>query len=149
MAQILETYGATGGNVIGIEECAPQETRRFGVVGAGDPISEAAFRVTTLVEKPPPELAPSTLRINGRYILQPDIFDILEHQERGVGGEIHLTDAIAVLAGKQPVYGHRFQGRSFDCGSPEGFLAANLAFALDDPRLAAIVHGEIVQSHRC
>jgi UTP--glucose-1-phosphate uridylyltransferase len=143
LAQLLDTYRETGGNVVGIEECSPDETGRFGVVGVGEAVSKAAFRITGMVEKPAPAVAPSTLRINGRYILQPEIFDILATQEKGAGGEIQLTDSIAVLGERQPVFGHRFNGRSFDCGSPAGFLAANIAFAMDDTRLAEVVRREL------
>ncbi|TIU43503.1 MAG: UTP--glucose-1-phosphate uridylyltransferase, partial [Mesorhizobium sp.] len=74
--------------------------------------------------------APSNLYINGRYILQPEIFGILESQERGAGNEIQLTDAMLKLEKKQPFYGYHYKGRTFDCGSPEGFVEANVAFAL-------------------
>jgi UTP--glucose-1-phosphate uridylyltransferase len=143
LAQIMETYALTGGNVVSVEESASHEVNRYGIVGVGEEISDAAFRVTAFVEKPEVGSAPSNLRINGRYILQPQIFGHLARQDRGVGGEIQLTDAIARLAAEQPVYGHRFRGRSYDCGSREGFIAANVAFALEDPRLALIIRREI------
>ena len=83
-----------------------------------------------MVEKPKPGTAPTNLFINGRYILQPEIFSLLEKQERGAGNEIQLTDAMLKLASRQPFYGYHFRGRTFDCGSPEGFVEANVAFAL-------------------
>jgi UTP--glucose-1-phosphate uridylyltransferase len=83
-----------------------------------------------MVEKPKPEEAPSNLSITGRYILQPEIFDLLAKQESGAGGEIQLTDAMVALGKKQPFYGLKFQGRSFDCGSKIGFLTANVCYAL-------------------
>src|SRR5262252_5125442 len=84
-----------------------------------------------MVEKPPREKAPSNLIITGRYILQPEIFDVLAQEKRGAGGEIQITDAMIELAKSQPFYALQFQGRSFDCGSKEGFLAANIADALE------------------
>ena len=89
-----------------------------------------------MVEKPAPEQAPSNLIVTGRYILQPEIFDLLSNQERGAGGEIQLTDAMISLGKSQPYYGVKFDGRSFDCGSKVGFLTANVAYALARPDLA-------------
>ena len=96
-----------------------------------------------MVEKPPREKAPSNLIITGRYILQPEIFDILATQERGAGGEIQLTDAMIELAKTQPFYGLKFAGRSFDCGSKVGFLAANVAYALERPDIAPALRAEL------
>ena len=90
-----------------------------------------------MVEKPPRGKAPSNRIITGRYILQPEIFEFLGKQERGAGGEIQLTDAMLALAKKQPFYGFDFEGRTFDCGSKIGFLAANVAYALAREDLAA------------
>lgn len=143
LAQILETYYLTGGNVVSIGECSPDQTDKYGIVARGERISEAAFRIDALVEKPSPRSAPSNLKLSGRYILQPEIFEHLSGHSLGIGGEIQLTDAMIGLAGEQPIFGHYFRGRSFDCGSKEGFIAANVAFALDDPRLASIVRDEI------
>ena len=89
--------------------------------------------VEGMVEKPQPADAPSNLFISGRYILQPEIFDILETQEKGAGNEIQLTDGMMKLAAQQDFYGYRFTGRTFDCGSKEGFIRANVAFALWRP----------------
>jgi UTP--glucose-1-phosphate uridylyltransferase len=88
------------------------------------------FSITSMVEKPAPERAPSNLILTGRYILQPEILDTLSRQERGAGGEIQLTDAMIALAQSQPFFGLQFDGRSFDCGSKIGFLAANVSYAL-------------------
>ena len=101
------------------------------------------FKVTEMVEKPPREKAPSNLIITGRYILQPEIFDILSAQQRGAGGEIQLTDAMIALAKKQPFYGLKFEGDSFDCGSKIGFLAANVAYALARPDIAPAMRAEL------
>jgi UTP--glucose-1-phosphate uridylyltransferase len=143
LAQILETYYRVGGNVLSVEECTAHETSKYGIVGPGERISNDAFRIMTVVEKPPPETAPSNLFVNGRYVLQPEIFKHLSRHKPGVGGEIQLTDAIAELGAEQPLFGHRFRGRSFDCGSMAGFLAATVALALNRPELAPIVLGEI------
>ena len=96
-----------------------------------------------MVEKPPRDSAPSNLCITGRYILQPEIFDILASQTRGTGGEIQLTDAMIGLAERQPFYGLKFDGRSFDCGSKIGFLAANVAYALARDDIAPAFRAEI------
>jgi UTP--glucose-1-phosphate uridylyltransferase len=96
-----------------------------------------------MVEKPARETAPSNLIITGRYILQPEIFDILAAGKRGAGGEIQLTDAMIELARTQPFYGLEFAGRSFDCGSKVGFLAANVAYALARPDIAPAMRAEL------
>ena len=96
-----------------------------------------------MVEKPAAAKAPSNLIITGRYILQPEIFDMLPTQKRGAGGEIQLTDAMIELARSQPFYGLKFDGRSFDCGSKIGFLAANVAYALERPDIAPAMRAEL------
>lgn len=129
MKEMVELYEATGDNIIAVQECDPAETHKYGIVGRGE-AAHTGFRITEMVEKPKPGTAPSNLFINGRYILQPDIFDILESQEKGAGNEIQLTDAMLKLRKAQSFYGYHYQGRTFDCGSPEGFIEANVAFAL-------------------
>ena len=94
LEEMVELYNETGGNVIAVEECDPAETHKYGIVGRGEDV-HTGFEITGMVEKPKPGTAPSNLYINGRYILQPEIFDILETQERGAGNEIQLTDAHA------------------------------------------------------
>ena len=96
-----------------------------------------------MVEKPKREVAPSNLTITGRYVLQPEIFDILATQQTGAGGEIQLTDAMVTLAKRQPFHGLKFEGRSFDCGSKIGFLAANVAYALKRADLAPALQKEL------
>ena len=98
-----------------------ERIHQYGVVGMGKTKGKA-FTITSMVEKPPREKAPSNLIITGRYILQPEIFNILETQQGGAGGEIQITDAMIKLAKQQPFYGLKFKGRSFDCGSKVGFL---------------------------
>ena len=120
----------------------PERIHQYGVVGVGKTKGKA-FAITEMVEKPTREKAPSNLIITGRYILQPEIFDLLETQEGGAGGEIQITDAMIKLAKTQPFYGLKFEGRSFDCGSKVGFLAANVAYALARPDIAPAFRAEI------
>jgi UTP--glucose-1-phosphate uridylyltransferase len=141
MIEFAQSLGKTG-NVIAVEEVARERVGSYGVVGVGERNGKA-FAITQMVEKPPPEKAPSNLIITGRYILQPEIFDILAAQERGAGGEIQLTDAMSRLAQQQPFYGFKFEGKRFDCGSKVGFLAANVAYALARPDIALAVRAEL------
>lgn len=135
LKQMVDLHARTGGNVVAVEECEPDETHKYGIVGRGAD-AEGGFEITGMVEKPKPADAPSNFYISGRYILQADIFPILERQGPGAGNEIQLTDAMLTLLDRQSFYAHHFRGRTFDCGSPEGFVEANLAFALarDDMR---------------
>lgn len=129
MREMVDLYEQTGGNVIAVQECDPAEAHKYGIVGRGADVHNG-FEITAMVEKPKQGTAPSNLFINGRYILQPDIFDVLASQERGAGNEIQLTDAMLKLAREKDFYGYHYQGRTYDCGSPEGFVEANVAFAL-------------------
>ncbi len=122
-------------NIVAVEKVPPERISSYGVVGVGQRTGQL-FRITGMVEKPKASEAPSDLAITGRYILQPRIFDLLAHQAAGAGGEIQLTDAMLALARHEPFYGYEFQGRSFDCGSKIGFLAANVAYALARPDMA-------------
>ena len=122
-------------NILAVEQMPADRIHMYGVVGVGAPKGKA-FAITKMVEKPKRAEAPSNLIITGRYILQPEIFDLLEKQAAGTGGEIQLTDAMVALARTQPFYGLEFEGRSFDCGSKIGFLAANAAYALERPDIA-------------
>jgi len=126
---MVELYAHTGNNIVAVQECDPAETHKYGIVGKGAD-AHSGFEITAMVEKPKPADAPTNLYINGRYILQPEIFSILENQEKGAGNEIQLTDGMLRLREKQPFYGYHYRGRTFDCGSPEGFIEANVAFAL-------------------
>ena len=118
-----------------MQECDPAEAHKYGIVGKGGDVHNG-FQITSMVEKPKPGTAQSNLYINGRYILQPEIFAILEKQERGAGNEIQLTDGMLKLEKDQGFYGYHYRGRTFDCGSPEGFVEANVAFALARPDLS-------------
>jgi UTP--glucose-1-phosphate uridylyltransferase len=130
MHSMVELYSKTGGNIIGVQECDPDEAHKYGIVGVGRKAG-TGFEITEMVEKPKKGTAPSNLYINGRYILQPEIFDILATQERGAGDEIQLTDGMLRLKSEQQFYGFHFEGSTFDCGSPDGFVEANVAFALE------------------
>jgi UTP--glucose-1-phosphate uridylyltransferase len=114
----------------------------YGIVGVGAAKGKA-YTITQMVEKPPRGTAPSNLIITGRYILQPEIFDVLETQEHGTGGEIQITDAMIRLAETMPFYGLKFEGRTFDCGSKIGFLTANVAYALAREDIAPAFRAEI------
>ena len=119
-----------------------EETHQYGIVSVGKDYG-ASIEITGMVEKPPKGTAPSNLIISGRYILQPEIFAILEKVEKGSGGEIQLTDGMIALAKTQAFHGARFDGHTYDCGSKLGFLAANIAFALSRNDLAAGVRDEL------
>ena len=136
MSGMMDLYRQTGGNIIAVEECDPSDTGKYGIVEPGPDTAGGGFEITGMVEKPAPADAPSNLFINGRYILQPEIFDILATQERGAGNEIQLTDGMFKLRDGQKLIGYRYSGETYDCGTPEGFVEANVAFALarDDLR---------------
>ena len=116
-------------NVLAIEEVPMDQVHRYGIVGV-EPPKDGRYRITAMVEKPAKEKAPSNLSLTGRYILQPEIFAILENQPRGAGGEIQLTDGMAGLLKSQAFYGVKFKGERHDCGSKAGFLRANIAYGL-------------------
>jgi UTP--glucose-1-phosphate uridylyltransferase len=143
LEQMIEAARAVEkANIIAVEEVAPERIHMYGVVGVGERKGDL-FAITDMVEKPKRETAPSNLIITGRYILQPEIFRILAQEKRGAGGEIQLTDAMIELKEAQPFYGLKFAGRSFDCGSKEGFLAANIAYGLARADLAPAVRAEL------
>ena len=142
MIDAANAAGADKANIIAVEEVPMDVVHMYGVVGVGASKGEM-FQIDSMVEKPKREAAPSNLSITGRYILQPEIFRILETQERGAGGEIQLTDAMKALAAKQPFYGFKFKGKSYDCGSKSGFLAANIAYAMDREELRAELLAEM------
>ena len=142
MKQMLDAYERHGGNIIAVEEVAPSETHQYGIVAMGQDFGQT-FEITGMVEKPKQGTAPSNLIISGRYILQPEIFDILSAKEKGAGGEIQLTDAMIKLSAKSPFYGMRYEGRTFDTGSKLGFLVANVAYGLDRPELTEDFRREI------
>lgn len=135
LSQMMDSYNQNGGNVIAVEEIDPEEVSSYGIVGRGDGPDEG-FDITQMVEKPAKQDAPSNLIISGRYILQPEIFDLISRQSKGAGGEIQITDAMGTLMESQKFTGVKYKGQSFDCGSKIGFLTANVVFALDRPDIA-------------
>ena len=142
LAQCIAAHEAHGGNVIAVEEVPPSETHMYGIVSMGQDFGHT-FEISGMVEKPPQGTAPSNLIISGRYVLEPQIFDILEKVEKGAGGEIQLTDGMKALATSRPFFGVRFDGKTYDTGSKVGFLAANVAFALSRPDIAPAFRAEL------
>ena len=138
LAQMVKAYQDTGGNVIAVEEVAVELTARYGVLDVEDDDGRLA-RARRVVEKPDPAEAPSRLAVIGRYILQPQVFELLERKERGAGGEIQLTDALARMIEDVPFHGLRFSGERFDCGDKIGYLRANMACAHDRDDLRDVV----------
>jgi len=136
LGQLVDAYGKYGGNVLAVEEVAENELYKYGVVDVG-PGEDGCFPLRGMVEKPAAGTAPSNMIITGRYILQPEIFDLLATQRRGAGNEIQLTDAMLALLESQDFTAVKFDGETFDCGSKIGFLMANLVFGLDHEDLAA------------
>ena len=142
LAQCIEAYDQYGGNVIAVEEVPMEETHQYGVVSIGEDKGRT-FEITGMVEKPAKGTAPSTSIISGRYILDASVFALLDKAEHGAGGEIQLTDSMIKLIGSQPFHGVRFDGKTFDTGSKLGFLAANVAFAMQRPDLADALRAEL------
>jgi UTP--glucose-1-phosphate uridylyltransferase len=138
LEQLADAYRETGGNLVAVIDVPREQTARYGILDVDSDDGRLAG-VKGLVEKPAPEDAPSTLSIIGRYILQPEVFSHLDRQERGAGGEIQLTDAMARMIGSAPFHGLRFEGVRYDCGNKTGFVAANVAFALARPDIGAEV----------
>ena len=132
--QLLQVY-ATHGPVIALLAVPPEKNHLYGVI-AGKQIAKGLYHVDTLVEKPAPGTAPTNLSVLGRYVLPPEIFDILEHTPPGKGGEIQLTDALQTLAQRMSLYGLETEGRLYDAGDRIGFIEATVAFALKRPELA-------------
>ena len=134
LRQLIDVHQETGGNVVAVEEVPVDHTDRYGVLDIESDDGRLAM-VCGLVEKPEPFDAPSQLAIIGRYVLMPEVFEHLSKFERGTGGEIQLTDAMAKMIGQMPFHGLRFEGRRFDCGDKIGYFEANVAFALSRDEL--------------
>ena len=137
LAQMMAAYQEVGGNIVGALEVPDSDTDKYGIIVPGNRDGRLT-EVTGLVEKPKGK-APSNLMIPGRYILQPDVMRILERQEKGAGGEIQLTDAMAQMIGDQPFHGFSFDGDRYDCGDKAGYIQANLALALARPDIGPAV----------
>ena len=151
LQQMIEAYEETGGNMVAAMEVPPEKTSSYGVLDVGDNVG-TVVRTKGMVEKPQPEDAPSNLAVIGRYVLGPSVLYNLNQMKKGSGGEIQLTDAIAEDIGNGvPVFGYRFKGQRFDCGSKSGFLRATVAFALarDDLRddLKEYLHDIVATDH--
>jgi UTP--glucose-1-phosphate uridylyltransferase len=134
LRQMVEQYEEWRVSILAVQEVPTEHTRRYGIVG-GTPVNDRLMDVTQIVEKPAPEDAPSRLGVAGRYILTPGVFHEIANQQRGVGGEIQLTDGIAGLLRREKVFAYRYEGKRYDCGSKEGFLQANVELALTHPVL--------------
>jgi len=138
MKQMVDAYERVGGNLISVLEVPMEEVPSYGVIDRGE-TKGLLTEVKGLVEKPPLEEAPSNKIVSGRYILQPEVMRTLENQEKGAGGEIQLTDAMAKMIGDQPFHAVTFDGQRYDCGSKLGFVEATLALALEREDMGADV----------
>jgi len=136
LTQMVEQYAEWRASIIAVQEVPPDQTRRYGIV-AGTQVSERMMDVSRIVEKPSAEEAPSLLGVAGRYVLTPGVFHEIANQQRGVGGEIQLTDGIAGLLRREKVFAYTYEGKRYDCGSKEGWLQANVELALQHPQLGA------------
>ena len=135
LGQVMAAHDQVGGNIIAVEPCPPGEAHKYGVV-ALEGQNGRLNRMTGMVEKPAPGTEPSNLFISGRYVLQPQIFEALAAHEKGAGGEIQLTDAMARLMATQPFHALEYEGTTYDCGDKIGLLRANVAYALNRPEFA-------------
>jgi UTP--glucose-1-phosphate uridylyltransferase len=134
LKQMTEQFEEWRVSILAVQEVPREQTRRYGIVD-GTRVTDNLMDVTRIVEKPAPEDAPSLLGVAGRYILTPGVFHEIANQQRGVGGEIQLTDGIAGLLRREKVFAYRYEGKRYDCGSKEGFLQANVELALTHPVL--------------
>lgn len=135
LQQMVEEFNDTQASIIAVQKIDKSETRKYGVVDVANSSAKRA-KMHSIVEKPEPQDAPSNLGVVGRYILTPRIFELLENINKGSGGEIQLTDAIAKLQKEETVYAYQFDGKRYDCGSKLGYLEATVAYALKHPELA-------------
>ena len=147
LKDMVALYKKLKSPILALEKVPVSEVHRYGVIG-GTKEGDGVYRIDTLVEKPDSESAPSDLAIIGRYILTPDIFEILSKSKPGKGGEIQLTDAIAKLLKKRPVYGYLFKGKRFDAGDKFGYLKATVHFALKNPELSKQFRSHIIEVAR-
>ncbi len=144
LKQMVAVHTEVGGHVVAVSDVPREHTGRYGILDV-EADQGRIVRARGLVEKPAPEVAPSTLSIIGRYILHPAVFDHLDRMEKGAGGEIQLTDAISQTIGMVPFHGLRFEGKRFDCGDKVGWLEANVAFALEREDIGAAAREALAQ----
>ena len=144
LAQMAATFASHRGSVLGVEEVPRKDTDKYGIVEVDDAHAPVS-RIRSIVEKPKPAAAPSTLAVVGRYVLTAGIFEQLRQVGRGAGGEIQLTDGIARLLSYEAVYAHRFVGKRFDCGSKLGYLQATVEYALAHPDLSRSFHSYLLR----
>lgn len=144
MSQMMDVYNEKGGNIIAVEEVPEEDTHQYGVVSIGEG-NGITWPISGMVEKPAPGTAPSNLIITGRYILQPEIFGILQGQESGAGGEVQITDAMRTLMNEQKFQALKFEGQSYDCGSKQGFLMANIAYGLADQSISEDLRSQLAE----
>ncbi|MBA3929911.1 UTP--glucose-1-phosphate uridylyltransferase [Pseudoxanthomonas japonensis] len=140
LKQMADAAQASGGSVIAVQDVPPEQTGSYGIV-ATEAFNGREGRINAIVEKPRPDVAPSTLAVVGRYVLDARIFSLLENTTPGTGGEIQLTDAIAALLSEKPVHAYRFQGTRFDCGTHIGLIEATIRYALDHEKLSDAARG--------
>jgi UTP--glucose-1-phosphate uridylyltransferase len=131
LKKMKDIYDKNGGNYVGIMEVDKDQTSNYGIIDTANK-NEDLVKITSMIEKPSKETAPSNLAIIGRYILQPEIFALLEKASPGVGGEIQITDSMNKLLETDNFHGVKFTGKRFDCGRPMGFLEANIAYAAEN-----------------
>ncbi|MCS6986968.1 MAG: UTP--glucose-1-phosphate uridylyltransferase [Sphingomonadaceae bacterium] len=144
LVQMVEAWRTTGGNMVAVMEVPLEHVNRYGIVDPGRAVG-LLTEVRGLVEKPAVDQAPSRLAVVGRYILQPEVMDVLAQGRRGAGGEVQLTDAMAELIGRQPFHALRFLGERFDCGDKAGHVIANVALALERPDIGPAVRAWLAQ----
>lgn len=132
LTQMIQRFCRLRASMVAVMEVAPEDTDKYGIISGKD-IEDNVIQLDALIEKPKPSEAPSNLAIIGRYILTPEIFNILGQKKKGAGNEIQITDAMESLLKSQPLFGYRFEGTRFDCGNKAGFQMANIAYALDRP----------------
>ena len=136
MAQMVKRYADWGTSLLAVQDVPREHTKRYGIV-SGQQVADDILDVSGIVEKPAPEVAPTTLAVAGRYILTPGLFKELENLPRGVGGEIQLTDGIAQLLRREKVFAYRYQGKRYDCGSKLGFLQATVDLGREHAEIGA------------
>ncbi len=142
LAEMIDAYERHGGNHIAVAPVPEDQTHQYGIVGVQDREAKVS-KITKMIEKPARGTAPSNLHITGRYILQPTIFNLLAHQEKGAGGEIQLTDSMIALSHQEPFHAVRFDGEIYDTGSKIGFLTANIAYGLERDDLGPQLREEL------